>query len=324
MRLLTKEEEYQRDFHYTMSWREPIRMLFSALKMIPANATWEQNGTTLVSGLGKPESIIFVDDQTFLIAEFDNHSIVQYNKNGMGRLIVAGGNGNGTRLDQLKLPISVVIDQENDSLVICDHGNQRVVRWSRRNNTRQGEILLDNIACSGLALDEQRNMYVSDINKHEVRKYQLDDKNGTVVAGGNGRGSGLNQLQHPIYLFLDREQSVYVSDNNNHRVMKWDRNATEGIVVAGGRGVGTFLNQSANPDGLFVDNDGTIYVVENHNHRLARWSQGVQQGTQIVGGNYAGTGANQLNHPFGLAFDPEGNLYVADTNNGRIQRFSIQ
>ncbi|CAF4767401.1 unnamed protein product, partial [Rotaria magnacalcarata] len=45
--------------------------------------------------------------------------------------------------------------------------NQRVVRWSRRRATTQGEILIDKIACWGLAMDEQRNLYVSDTRKHE-------------------------------------------------------------------------------------------------------------------------------------------------------------
>ncbi|CAF4720167.1 unnamed protein product, partial [Rotaria socialis] len=102
-------------------------------------------------------------------------------------------------------------------------------------------ILIDNIDCYGVAMDEQRYLYVSDDEKHEVRRYQLGEKNGTRVAGGNGQGGGLNQLNWPTYLFVDRQQNVYVSDNNNHRVMKWVEGAKEGIVVAGGQGEGNAL-----------------------------------------------------------------------------------
>ncbi|CAF2058621.1 unnamed protein product, partial [Rotaria magnacalcarata] len=97
----------------------------------------------------------------------------------------------------------------------------RVVRWSRRSGTTQGEVLIDNIACWGLAMDEQRYLYVSDYGKHEVRRYQLGEEICTLVAGGNGEGAGLNQLDFPGYLFVDRDHSVYVSDYSNHRVMKW-------------------------------------------------------------------------------------------------------
>ncbi|CAF4845181.1 unnamed protein product, partial [Rotaria socialis] len=106
--------------------------------------------------------------------------------------VVAGGKGAGNGLHQLNRPTDVLIDKETDSLIICDRENYRVVRWSRRSGTTQGEILIDNIDCWGLAMDEQRYVYVSDDEKHEVRRYQLGEKNGTLVAGGNGKGGGLN------------------------------------------------------------------------------------------------------------------------------------
>ncbi|CAF4835448.1 unnamed protein product, partial [Rotaria socialis] len=102
--------------------------------------------------------------------------------------VVAGGKGAGNGLHQLNNPTDVLIDKETDSLIICDWQNGRVVRWSRRSGTTQGEILIDNITCWGLAMDEQRYLYVSDTEKHEVRRYQLGEKNGTLVASGNGQG----------------------------------------------------------------------------------------------------------------------------------------
>ncbi|CAF4253967.1 unnamed protein product, partial [Rotaria sordida] len=167
--------------------------------------------------------------------------------------VVAGGNGQGNRLDQLDHPTDVLIDKETDSLIICDRDNRRVVRWSRSSGTTQGEILIDNIRCYGLTMDDQRYLYISDTEKHEVRRYQIGDKNGTIVAGGNGKGAGLNQLNEPTYIFVDQQQTVYVSDWDNHRVMKWNKGAKEGIVVAGGQGYGNALTQLSYPQGLFVD-----------------------------------------------------------------------
>ncbi|CAF4386747.1 unnamed protein product, partial [Rotaria sordida] len=40
--------------------------------------------------------------------------------------VVAGGNGEGNRLDQLDRPTDVLIDKETDSLIICDLANRRV------------------------------------------------------------------------------------------------------------------------------------------------------------------------------------------------------
>ncbi|CAF3524831.1 unnamed protein product, partial [Rotaria socialis] len=102
-------------------------------------------------------------------------------------------------------------------------------------------------------MDEQRYLYVPDWIKHEVRRYQLGEKNYTLVAGGNGKGNDTNQVSLPRYVFVDRQQSVYISDRDNHRVMKWNKGAKEGIVVAGGQGYGNALAHLNGPYGIFVD-----------------------------------------------------------------------
>ncbi|CAF2042789.1 unnamed protein product, partial [Rotaria magnacalcarata] len=301
---------------------------------IPANAKWAQNGVTVAGGHGQggatnqlnwPRGLFVDDDQTVVIADSWNNRIIQW-KNGdtTNGQVVAGGNGRGNGLHQLNYPTDVLIDKETDSLIIFDWGNQRVVRWSRRSGTTQGEILIDSITCSGLAMDEQRNLYVADSGKFEVRRYQFGEKIGTLVTGGNGQGGGLNQLNESTYLFVDRDHSVYVSDNWNHRVMKWVEGA-KGIVIVGGQGVGSALTQLNHPHGIFVDTLGTLYVADTRNHRVMRWTQGDnKQGTVIVGENGIGAGANQFYGPIGLSFDRHGNLYVADAGNHRVQRFSIE
>ncbi|CAF3423076.1 unnamed protein product [Rotaria socialis] len=302
---------------------------------IPANAKWTQNAVTIAGGHGQgnatnqlnwPYDLLVDDDQTVIIADYGNHRIMQW-KNGdtTNAQVVAGGKGAGNGLNQLYRPTDVLIDKGTDSLLICDWGNRRVVRWSRRSGATKSEILIDNIDCWGLAMDDQKYLYVSDVGKHEVRRYQLGDQNGTLVAGGNGQRDGLNQLNYPTYLFVDRQQNVYVSDFYNHRVMKWNKGAKEGIVIAGGQGQGNALTQLYYPLGIFIDTLGTLYVADSGNHCVMRWTQGdKKQGAVIVGGNGSGAGANQLDGPRGLSFDRHGNLYVVDYNNHRVQRFSIK
>ncbi|CAF3778669.1 unnamed protein product [Rotaria socialis] len=300
---------------------------------IAVDARWSSNGVTVAGGNGKGNatnqlnhpSDLFVDgDQTVVIADFDNHRIIQWKKGDANGQIIAGGNGEGNRLDQLDHPSSVLIDKETDSVIICDRLNRRVVRWSRRSNATTGEILLNKVHCRVLAMDDQKHLYVSDTEKYEVRRYQLGDQSGMLVAGGNGQGNGTNQFQWPTHLFVDRQQNVYVSDNSNHRIMKWNKGAKEGIIVAGDQSEGNTLTQSNYPEGILVDALGTIYVADSWNHRVMRWPQGSKQGTMIVGENDSGAGANRLNSPRGLFFDEHGNLYVVDCYNNRIQRFSIE
>ncbi|CAF1108312.1 unnamed protein product [Rotaria sp. Silwood1] len=305
----------------------------SAIPNIPIDTRWSQNGEIVAGGNGKgnatnqlwgPHGLFVDDDQTMIITDYWNHRIVQWKMGDKNGQVVAGGKGKDNRLDQLSLPTDVLIDKETDSFIICDYGNRRVVRWSRRSSTNQGEILIDNIKCFGLFMDDQRYIYVSDTEKHEIRQYQIGDKNGIIVAGGNGKGAGLNQLKFPTYIFVDQQQNVYVSDNENHRVMKWNKGAKEGIFVAGGQGEGDALTQLYFPMGLFVDTLGTIYVADSGNHRIMRWTKKAKQGTIIVGGNGEGAGTNQFNYLASFFFDRQGNFYVADNQNHRVQFFSIQ
>ena len=262
------------------------------------------------------------DDQTIYIADYGNHRIVEWKKNSDNLQIVAGGNGNGNRNDQLNGPTNVIIDQQSDSFMICDHGNRRVVRWPRRNG-RSGEILISNIYCFDLMMDKDGYFYVSDAEKHEVRRWKIGEQNGTIVAGGNGYGDRLGQLNCPTHIFIDEDHSVYVSDRDNHRVMKWMKGAKEGIVVAGGQGQGNGLGQLSSPYGIIVDQLGTLYSADSGNDRVMRWLKGAEEGTIVVGGNGRGQQPNQLNQPVDLSFDRENNLYVVDCVNHRVQRFDV-
>ena len=242
------------------------------------NARWSQSGVTVAGGNGLGNAVnqlyrpfgldIDDDNQSIVIADYWNHRIVEWKIGAINGKVMAGGQGQGNRLDQLYHPTDVLIDKETNSLFIADRLNRRVVRWSRSQDTTQGEIIVDNVDCFGLAMDHQRYLYVSDFRKHEVQRYTIGEKNGIVVAGGNGQDNKLNQLSYPTYLFVDEEQAVYVSDYLNHRVMKWNKCAKEGIVVAGEREKGSALTQLYYPQRLFVDISSTIYVVDARNDRV--------------------------------------------------------
>ncbi|CAF1445363.1 unnamed protein product [Adineta steineri] len=286
-----------------------------------ASTKWIQNGITVAGdhgdGNGKnqlsnPCGLAVDDHQTVYIADSWNHRIVAWELGATTGRVVAGGNGGGNRADQLTSPTGVIIDKKRDCLIVCEHENKRVVRWPCKNGTR-GETIISGVQCYGLTMDDQGYLYIPDYNKHEVRRYRIGDTQGTVVAGGNGSGNRLDQLNCPRYVCVDREQSVYVSDYNNRRVTKWKKDAREGVFVA----------QLSLPYGVVVDHLGTVYVADHSNHQIMRWPQGVTHGTVIIGGNGRGNQPNKLSCPHSLAFDQHGSLYVSDLENHRIQRFNV-
>ncbi|CAF3005220.1 unnamed protein product [Rotaria sp. Silwood2] len=298
---------------------------------IHPNAIWSKNGITVAGGHGygskttqldHPWGLYVDDDLTIYVADYWNHRIVEWKSDATNGKVVASGNGRGNKAHQLNNPYDVIIDKESDSLIISDYGNNRVVRWPRQDGTR-GETIISSIPCKGLTMDDNGCLYVVDRKKYEVRRYEIGDTQGTVVAGGNGEGNRLDQLSEPSYVFVDRDHSVYVSDCYNHRVMKWEEGATQGIIVAGGQGKGNSLTQLSYPNGVVVDQFGTVYVADLGNHRIMRWPKGTTQGSVIVGRNGEGAQSNQLAYPRGLSFDPHGNLYVVDMNNHRVQKFNI-
>jgi len=46
------------------------------------------------------------------------------------------------------------------------------------------------------------------------------------VAGGNGAGSSVSQLNSPWGVHVDVNGSIYVVDRGNHRVQKWNIGAS--------------------------------------------------------------------------------------------------
>jgi len=288
---------------------------------IPLGLQWMTAGTTIVGGNGSGNGLnqishpcgIDVDcDGTIYVADTDNNRIVE-SKDGTITIYE----------DQMKRPRDVIIDQENDSLIISDEGNRRVIRWSRQNRNNY-EIIISNIDCWGLAMDQYGYLYVVDFEKHEVRRWKIGEQQGILVAGGNGRGHLRNQLNEPRYIFVDDNRTVYVSERENHRVMKWSKDAKEGIIVAGGHGKGSNLNQLFHPAGILVDQHETVYIGDTWNNRVVRWFKDAKQGEVIFGGNSQGEQANQLNYPIDFSLGKGYQFHIVDHNNHRVQRFAFR
>ena len=295
---------------------------------------WMQFGSIVAGGHGYGNDLnqlwdahgLSVDDdhRTIYIADSNNHRILAWNYGASKGQVVAGGNGKGDRNDQLNFPRNVIVDSKTDCVIICDWGNRRVVRWPRKDGV-SGEIIISNIECfGGLTMDDNGSLYVSDFQNNEVKRWRKGEVHGTIVAGGNGGGNNLNQLNGPTYLFVDRNHSIYISDKDNHRVMMWKEGAQEGSIVAGGRSKGNDLTHLTYPYGLVVDPSGALYIADSWNNRIMCWLKGAREGSIVIGGNGEGGQSNQFNYPIGLSFDRQGNLYAADSYNQRVVKFQLK
>ena len=142
---------------------------------------------------------------------------------------------------------------------------------------------------TGLFIDSNTNLYISDSGNFRVMKYTPGTTNGSLVAGDVNSGIALNQLSSGSrYIFVDSNQNIYIGDAYNNRVVRWASGATSGVMVAGNGTYGTGLNLLYYPYGVWVDSNSTIFVAEYQNHRVTKWTPGASVGILVAGGNGAG------------------------------------
>ncbi|UJR20466.1 hypothetical protein I4U23_023595 [Adineta vaga] len=288
------------------------------LEELCANVSWTKEGVTVAgdkyTGTGtnqlrSPTAIIFDSKlNTLYVADTGNARIVTWQSNAKQGAIVAGGNGNGDRLDQFGWISSMLLDSEDGSLVVCDSRNRRIVRWPQ--GATNAKILRNNLSCSGIAFDSQGLLYVVENDKHRVTRWivganlTLDG----IVAGNNGKGNGLHQLNEPSNVFVDEKQTVYISDFSNDRIVKWTKDSSEGILIG----------KIRYPRGIRISSSGNIYAIDGYYSRVIRWTPNDINGTTIIGEKQY-----TLSQATDLVFDQDGNAYVSNYGTGRVDKFNI-
>lgn len=186
---------------------------------------------------------------------------------------------------------------------------------------------------SGVAVDRDGNLYVTDFSKCRVGKVAggvitTVAGNGNCRYGGDG-GPATSAGVNPVGVAVDAAGSLYIVDFIDCRVRK----VTDGIIttIAGngtcsgaGDGGPPLAANFAHPFGVAVDGAGTVYIADKDNCRVRQVRGGTitaVAGTRACG--YAGDGgptdSSNLDHPVGVTTAGDGALYIADTVNCRIR-----
>jgi sugar lactone lactonase YvrE len=123
----------------------------------------------------------------------------------------------------------------------------------------------------GVVVDENGAVYVSDSRNHRVVKWTVGAAEGIIVAGGNGNGSGTDQLTIPGGIIMDERGTIYIADEQNHRVISFPMGTRNGIVVAGGHGPGAAANQLNYLITLAFSPKGDLFVSDLNNFRIQKF-----------------------------------------------------
>jgi sugar lactone lactonase YvrE len=198
---------------------------------------------------------------------------------------------------------------------------------------------------TGVALDANGNLYVTDSTNNTIRKVTpsgvVTTIAGTAGVAGSLDGTGSSaQFDSPWGIAIDASGNLYVSDSGDNLIRK----ITPGGVVTTIAGVttspevlstyGVMTNGTGtaahflNPTGMAVDPSGNVYVADSGNNEIRKISPQVVVTTlagswSLTAGDADGTGSlARFYEPGYVAVDGSGNLYVSDDLNATIRKIT--
>ncbi|MEK6948297.1 MAG: 6-bladed beta-propeller [Nanoarchaeota archaeon] len=207
---------------------------------------------------------------------------------------------------------------------------------------------------SGIDVDSNHNIYVSDMNNDNI---QVFDSEGNFLRKWGSRGTSNNKLTSPRGLSIDSSNNVYVVDAGNFRVQKFNsnggflrsypinRNARFGWDVVLGSSNNFFVSQGSEINEFDINtgsrstptfigfpprlNNSLGLAFDSSNRRLFVGLDRIYNfyedanNQDIVFGSQ-GANEGQLDYPIGLDIDYNNNyLYEADIVNKRVQIFTL-
>ena len=189
-------------------------------------AVWERNATT-VAGTGiagdAPDQLyepaglsLFHATQDLYIADHRNARIQAIHLN--TTTIMAN-----TVMSGIYFPLDVYVQNDNNdpTIYVTLSIASRVEKWVK--GARTGEpIVTDCQDCVGVALDDDRNVYVTDTLNHQIIKWSSESQTVSVIAGnGSHAGSAPGLLYDPQGVFAtENGDAIYVADSGNSRIQK--------------------------------------------------------------------------------------------------------
>jgi hypothetical protein len=214
------------------------------IQKFPPGSTSATNGVTVAGGNGQgsaanqitPVGVFLNNNGEIYVGDWYDERIQKFpagSSSATNGVTVAGGNGIGSSADQLNTGWGLFVDS-NDNLYAADYGNERIQKFPTGSTSAtngitvaggngQGSAHNQFSSVASVFLDRNGNMYVADVYNNRIQKFpsgSTSGTNGVTVGGGQGPGSGTDQLFDPSGIFVDSIGNIYVADGNNYRIQK--------------------------------------------------------------------------------------------------------
>jgi DNA-binding beta-propeller fold protein YncE len=171
---------------------------------------------------------------------------------------------------------------------------------------------------SGLSVDSDGNVVVSDSHYHTVRVYSPHGKLLRSIGGTAGTAPG--QLSYVSDALREKAGNFYVAEfGENQRISKFD---ADGKFVKCWGSPGTETGQFARIRAMTLGPDGNLYVADACNHRIQVFTT---DGEFVRAFGTPGDALGELSYPYDVAIRPGRTpyLYVIEYGNGRVQKFTL-
>lgn len=191
---------------------------------------------------------------------------------------------------------------------------------------------------SGVAVDNQGNIFVTDSGNNTIRKItptgMVTTIAGQIGVKGSADGIGTNaSFNLPNGIAVDTNGNLYVTDEFNDTIRKIMPVGTNWVVstLAGQVGIANWLDatgtnaQFSTPTDVAVDSAGNVYVADVANDVIREISPAGSVST-IAGQPHHPGSSNGTNNgaqfymPFGITVDAATNLYVTDGINETVRK----
>lgn len=252
--------------------------------------------------LNFPSAVAVDSAGTLFIADTWNHRIRRVDSKTGVIQTVAGtgqskwtGDGSPGVSASLNEPVALVLD--GTCLYIADQSNNRIRMLdldsgvittvagtgdSGYNGDGMPAVESALAGPSGLALDQEGNLYIADTFNGRIR---MIDRNTGFISTVAGDGAefryerGVNEpsqaLARPYGIAMTPQGHVLITDSDHHLIRKWDAKKKEMTLVAGngqstwaGDGGPASDSSLSFPFGVAVDGLGNIAIADTFNHRI--------------------------------------------------------